>query len=72
MIRNNISTDLYEEEYLSLFEYLGLAVLNKKGCARPITFGSWGVFLRTLLANMINPILPVSFRQMLIFKLVRS
>ena len=64
--RNNRSTDLHLDSYIELLESGGFVIDSVRGYARPLTFGSFGILLRTLLANLLNPILPSHFRQMLV------
>ena len=67
-INNGLATDISYVGYLGLFEKTGFKVLKVTGWARPLTFGSCTVFLKTAISNLFF-FIPWQRKQMLGFKL---
>jgi 2-polyprenyl-3-methyl-5-hydroxy-6-metoxy-1,4-benzoquinol methylase len=63
-LRSPLHTDIASDEYLTLFNSFGLELVHFSGVCRPLTFGSFEIFLKTLFANIVNFLLPLKFRQM--------
>jgi hypothetical protein len=71
LFHHNLETDITLEEYICLFRDHGFHIKHIGGEARPLTFGSLVVLLKTIFANIYCPIVRYDHRQMLVFVLVK-